>query len=193
MANASTTGFGFRPVKKIAQNDNNAGLSEYSVAASSALISHACLVQLTADGVVLASTNSTENNLGVLNGVFYTDATTSKPTWSNYSPASNTATDIVAYINDDPMQMYEVMSADTAFNQNEVGHCADQVLAAGTSPLFISSSKISATTATTLAQLFILGVSKDPDHSDTTEEGFSLRVQIREHILIGDDTPRAGI
>jgi len=193
MANASTTGFGFRPIKKVGQNDNNAGLSEYSVAASSALISHACLVQLTADGVVLAATNSTENNLGTLNGVFYTDATTSKPTWSNYSPASNTATDIVAYINDDPMQMYEVMSADTAFNQNEVGHCADQVLAAGTSPLFISSSKISATTATTLAQLFILGVSKDPDHSDTTEEGFSLRVQIREHILIGDDTPRAGI
>ena len=193
MANASTTGFGFRPVKKIAQNDNNAGLSEYSVAASSALISHACLVQLTADGVVLASTNSTENNLGTLNGVFYTDATTSKPTWSNYSPASNTATDIVAFINDDPMQMFEVMSADTAFNQNEVGHCADQVLAAGTSPLFISSSKISATTATTLAQLFILGVSKDPDASDTTEEGFALKVQIREHILIGDDTPRAGI
>ena len=26
------------------------------------------------------------------------------------------------------MQMFEVMSADTAFNQNEVGHLADQVL-----------------------------------------------------------------
>ena len=193
MANASTTGFGFRPIKKVGQNYNNAGLSEYSVAASSALISHACLVQLTADGVVLASTNSTENNLGTLNGVFYTDATTSKPTWSNYSPASNTATDIVAFINDDPMQMYEIMSADTAFNQNEVGHCADQVNAVGTTPLFISKSKISATTATTLAQLFILGVSRDPDASDTTEEGFALKVQIREHILIGDDTPRAGI
>ncbi len=193
MANASTTGFGFRPVKKIAQNYNDAGLSEYSVAASSALISHAAMVQLTADGVVLASTNSTENNLGTLNGVFYTDATTSKPTWSNYSPASNTATDIVCFINDDPMQMFEVMSADTAFNQNEVGHCADQVLEAGSSPLFRSKSKISATTAATQAQLFILGVSKDPDHSVTTEEGFALKVQIREHILIGDDTSRAGI
>ena len=193
MANASTTGFGFRPVKKIAQNYNDAGLSEYSVAASSALISHAAMVQLTADGVVLASTNSTENNLGTLNGVFYTDATTSKPTWSNYSPASNTATDIVAFINDDPMQMFEVMSADTAFNQNEVGHCADQVLEAGATPLFVSKSKISATTANTQAQLFIMGVSRDPDHSDTTEEGFALRVQIREHILIGNDTQRAGI
>tara|TARA_R110000787_G_scaffold31670_1_gene83847 strand:- start:33 stop:614 length:582 start_codon:yes stop_codon:yes gene_type:complete len=193
MANASTTGFGFRPIKKIAQNYNNAALSEYNVAASSALISHACLAQLTADGVVLASTNSTPNNLGTLNGVFYTDATSNKPTFSNFSPASNTATDIVAFINDDPMQMYEVMSADTAFNQNEVGHLADQVLAVGTTPLFISKSKISATTATTQAQLFIMGVSKDPDHSDTTVEGFALRVQIREHILIGNDTQRAGI
>jgi len=193
MANASTTGFGFRPIKKIAQNYNNAALSEYNVAASSALISHACLVQLTADGVVLASGNTTTNNLGTLNGVFYTDATSNKPTFSNFSPASNTATDIVAFINDDPMQMFEVMSADTAFNQNEVGHLADQVLAVGTTPLFISKSKISATTATTQAQLFIMGVSKDPDHSDTTVEGFALRVQIREHILIGNDTQRAGI
>jgi hypothetical protein len=193
MANASTTGFGFRPIKKVGQNYNNAALSEYSVAASSALISHACLVQLTADGVVLASGNTTENNLGTLNGVFYTDATTNKPTFSNFSPATNTATDIVAFINDDPMQMFEVMSADTAFNQNEVGHCADQVLAAGTTPLFVSKSKISATTANTQAQLFIMGVSRDPDHSDTAAEGFALRVQIREHILIGNDTQRAGI
>ena len=193
MANASTTGFGFRPIKKIAQNYNNAALSEYNVAASSALISHACLVQLTADGVVLASGNTTTNNLGTLNGVFYTDATSNKPTFSNFSPAANTATDIVAFINDDPMQMFEVMSADTAFNQNEVGHLADQVLAVGTTPLFISKSKISATTATTQAQLFIMGVSRDPDHSDTTEEGFALRVQIREHILVGNDTQRAGV
>ena len=193
MANASTVGFGFRPIKMVGQAYNNAGLSEYSVAASSALISHACLVQLTADGVVLASGNTTTNNLGTLNGVFYTDATSNKPTFSNFSPAANTATDIVAFINDDPMQMFEVMSADTAFNQNEVGHLADQVLAVGTTPLFISKSKISATTATTQAQLFIMGVSRDPDHSDTTEEGFALRVQIREHILIGNDTQRAGI
>ena len=193
MANASTTGFGFRPIKKIAQNDNNAGLSEYNVAASSALISHACLVKLTSDGVVLASGNTDVDNLGTLNGVFYTDATSNKPTFSNFSPASNTATDIVAFINDDPMQMYEVMSADTTFNQNEVGHCADQVVAVGVTPLFISRSKISATTANTQAQLFILGVSKDPDHSDISEEGFALRVQIREHILIGNNTQRAGI
>jgi len=75
------------------------------------------------------------------------------------------------------------MSADTAFNQNEVGECADQVNDVGVSPLFISKSKISATTDAGIAQLKIIGVSRDPDHSDTTAEGFALRVMICEHIL----------
>ena len=183
MANASTTGFGFRPIKKIGQNYNNEGLSEYSIASGSALISHACMVQLTANGVVLASGNTDENNLGVLNGVFYTDATTNKPTFSNFSPASNTATDIVALVTDNPQQMYDMMSADTAYNNNETGGCADQVGDVGVTPLFISKSKVSATTANTKAQLKIIGVSRDPDHSDITAEGFALRVMINEHIL----------
>jgi hypothetical protein len=183
MANTSTVGFGYRPIKMVGQAYNNAGLSEYSVAASSALISHACLVQLTTNGVVLAQGDGGVANLGTLNGVFYTDATSNKPTYSNFSPAANTATDIVAFVNDNPQQMFEIMSADTAFNQNEVGHCADQVLDVGVTPLFISKTKISATTAAGLKQLKILGVSKDPDHSDTTEAGFALRVMIAEHLL----------
>ena len=181
MANASTTGFGFRPIKMVGQAYNNMALSEYSVAASSALISHAAMVQLTADGVVLASGNTDENNLGTLNGVFYTDATTNKPTFSNYSPASNTATDIVAFVTDNPQQMYEVMSADTAFNQNEVGGCADQVASAGSSPLYISRSKISATTAGTKAQLKIIGVSKDPDNNELGSANVNFVAVINEH------------
>ena len=81
------------------------------------------------------------------------------------------------------MAMYEIMSADTAFNANEVGHCADQIFANGVSPLYISRSKISNTTANTKAQLKIIGVSRDPEHSDTTVEGFALRVMINEHVL----------
>jgi hypothetical protein len=183
MANANTVGFGYRPIKMVGQAYNNAGLSEYSVAASSALISHACLVQLTANGVVLASGDGGANNLGTLNGVFYTDATSNKPTFSNFSPAANTASDIVAFINDNPQQMFEVMSADTTFNQNEVGHCADQVNDVGVAPLFISKSKISATTSAAIKKLKIIGVSKIQDHSDTTEAGFALILMICEHLI----------
>ena len=183
MANASTTGFGLRPIKKVGQNDNNAALSEWSIAASSALISHNDLCMITTDGVVLTSGNTNVANIGSLNGAFYTDPTSNKPTWSNYWPAAVAATDAVAFISDDPYQMYEIMSADTAFNQNEVGHCADGVHDAGVTPLFISKTKISATTDPATAQLKILGVSRDPDHSDITEEGFALRVMINEHVL----------
>ena len=58
MANSSTVGFGLRPIKKVGQNDNNAALSEWSIAASSALISHHDLCKITTDGVVLTSGNT---------------------------------------------------------------------------------------------------------------------------------------
>ena len=183
MANSSTTGFGLRPIKHVGQTDDNAGLSEWSIASASALISHQDLCQVTADGVILVSGATDANNIGSLNGAFYTDPTSNKPTWSNYWPASVAASDAVAFINSNPLQMYEIMSADTSFDQNEVGECADVVSAVGTTPLFISKTKISATPANTIAQLKILGMSRDPDHSDATAEGFALRVMIDEHIL----------
>ena len=183
MANTSTTGFGLRPIKNVGQTDDNAGLSEWSIASGSALISHHDLCIITGDGVILVSGDGDASNVGSLNGAFYTDPTSNKPTWSNYWPASVAASDAVAFITSNPMQMYEIMSADTAFNQNEVGGCADSVPAVGTTPLFISKTKISATTSGTKAQLKILGVSTDPDHQDITAEGFALRVMIDEHIL----------
>jgi len=183
MANTSTTGFGLRPIKKVGQNDNNAALSEWSIAASSALISHNDLCKITGDGVILVSGDGEVNNVGSLNGAFYTDPTSNKPTWANYWPASVAATDAVAFITDDPYQMYEVMSNGSTFNQNQVGECADVVSAVGTTPLFISKTKISSSDSNTTAQLKILGMSRDPDHSDATEAGFALRVMINEHIL----------
>jgi hypothetical protein len=49
--------------------------------------------------------------LGSLNGVFFTDTTTSKPTWANHYEASNTATDIVGFVSDDPYERFEIQSA----------------------------------------------------------------------------------
>ena len=75
MANTSTTGFGLRPIKKVGQNDNNAALSEWSIASASALISHNDLCKITGDGVILVSADGDANNVGSLNGAFYTDPT----------------------------------------------------------------------------------------------------------------------
>ena len=48
--------------------------------------------------------------LGSLNGVFFTDASTSKPTYANNLNASNTATDIVGFVSDDPYERFEIQS-----------------------------------------------------------------------------------
>ena len=127
MANASTTGFGFKPVKMIGQSANTAGLSEYPVAANAAaLIYNQDLVDMQAELCCSGFTAGDQQILGSLNGVFYTDASTSKPTFQAYLLGSNTATDIVALVNDDPHQVFEVRSNNSgASAQGDVGATAE--------------------------------------------------------------------
>ena len=55
------------------------------------------------------------------------------------------------------------MSADTAFNQNEVGHCADQVNEVGGNSTVYFEIKNFGYNSGGIAQLKIIGVSRDPD------------------------------
>jgi hypothetical protein len=123
--------------------------------------------------------------LGSLNGVFYTDASTSKPTWANHLAASNTATDIVGFVADDPYERFEVQSNNAgASAQTDIGNNADIAYAAGATPNYISKVELDdATLATTTAQLKIVGVSKDPDNSDIGAANVNWVVMINEHFL----------
>ena len=183
MANQSTTGFGLRPLGKIGQNDNNAGLSEWSIAASSAAIFHHDMVMLTGDGVLLRSTDAVANNIGSLNGVFYTDSSTSKPTWANYSKVSNAATDIVALVNSDPQQIFEIRDATSTLAVADVGGTTKIVLGSGAAPNWVSTSTVYDAAGTAADQLKLLGVSFDEQNQDPTASGCIWRVQIYEHIL----------
>jgi hypothetical protein len=60
-------------------------------------------VQFLATGTIGVANTTTAVLLGSLNGVFYTDATDQKPRWANHLAASNTATDIVGFVSDDPI------------------------------------------------------------------------------------------
>jgi len=182
MANQSTTGFGLRPIAKIGQNDNNAGLSEWNVAASSAAMYHNDMVMLTADGVLLRSSNSSENNIGSLNGVFYTDPTKSKPTWSNYLPVV-AASDIVAFVNSDPHQIFEIRNATSTLAAADVGATSKIVLGAGATPNWVSTSTLFDTPGTAKDQFKLIGISRDPNNQDASSNGCIWRVQICEHIL----------
>ena len=186
MANSSSTGFGMKPVKMAGQSANTAGLGEYPVAASSSAIYNQDLVAAATSGFAAVAAAGTEQLLGSLNGVFYTDASTSKPTFQAYLLGSNTASDIVALVNDDPHQMYEIRSNNAgASAQTDVGNTADIAYSAGASPNYISRTTLNDSSLSDSAskQVKIVGVSRDPDNNDLASANVVWRVIISEHFF----------
>jgi hypothetical protein len=174
-----------KPVKMAGQSANTAGLGEYSVAASSSAIYNQDLVAMATSGFAAVAAAGTEQLLGSLNGVFYTDASTSKPTFQAYLLGSNTASDIVALVNDAPHQVYEVRSNNAgASAQTDVGNTADISYSAGATPNYISRTTLDdGSLATASKQVKIVGVSRDPDNNEIGSANVVWRVVISEHFF----------
>ena len=174
--------FGLKPIGKVGQNRDNQGLSEYSIAASATAIYFQDPVELAATGTITVAAAS-DALLGSLNGVFFTDATTDKPTYANHLNASNTATDIVGFVSDDPYERFEIQS-DGATAAADVGLNADIVYAAGSSPDYVSQVELDFSDQKTgTAQLRIIGISKDPDNNEAGSANVNLVTIINEHQL----------
>ena len=181
MANKDSA-FGLKPIGKVGQNRDNQGLSEYSIAASASAIYFQDPVELAATGTITVAAAS-DALLGSLNGVFFTDATTDKPTYANHLNASNTATDIVGFVSDDPYERFEIQ-ADGATAAADVGLNADIVYAAGSSPDYVSKVELQTSDQKTgTAQLRIIGISKDPDNNTAGSANVNLVTIINEHQL----------
>ena len=181
MANKDAA-FGLRAIGKVGQNRDNQGLSEYDIAASASAIYFQDPVELAATGTITVAAAS-DALLGSLNGVFFTDATTSKPTYANHLNASNTATDIVGFVSDDPYERFEIQS-DGATAAADVGLNADIVYAAGSSPDYVSQVELDFSDQKTgTAQLRIIGISKDPDNNTAGSANVNLVTIINEHQL----------
>jgi hypothetical protein len=186
MANQDAA-FGLKAIGKVGQNKDNQGLSEYNIAASSAAIYQNDAVQMQTTGYIRVGAADVPL-LGTLNGIFYTDASTSKPTWANHLAAGNTATDIVGFVADDPYERFEVQ-ADSTLAIADIGMNADISFKAGTSPNFISKSEVlTSAVVSTTAQFKILGVAKDIENSEksnatTYAANVNVVGVINEHFL----------
>ena len=184
MANKDAA-FGLKPIGKVGQNRDNQGLSEYSIAANASAVYFQDPVQALATGTVGVADTSAAVLLGSLNGVFYTDSSTKKPTWANHLDASNAATDIVGFVSDDPYERFEVQSNGTnAITQASVFLNYDIEYTAGDSANYVSKVELSETTGTTNSkQLRLIGFSKDPDNNDISSANVNMVVSINEHFL----------
>ena len=183
MANKDSA-FGLRPIGKVGQNRDNQGLSEYDIAASASAIYQNDPVEMAATGTITVAA-ATDTLLGSLTGVFFTDASTSKPTFANHLEASNTATDIKGFVADDPYERFEIQS-DDATAAADVGLNADIVYAAGSSPNYVSKVELDhSDLKTATAQLRVLAISKDIENNEAGSANVNLVVMINEHFLKG--------
>ena len=183
MANKDSA-FGLRPIGKVGQNRDNQGLSEYDIAASATAIFQNDPVEMAATGTITVAA-ATDTLLGSLTGVFFTDASTSKPTFANHLKGSNTATDIKGFVSDDPYERFEIQS-DENTAAADVGLNADIVYASGASPNFVSKVELDHSDLKTgTAQLRVLAISKDIENNEAGSANVNLVVMINEHFLKG--------
>ena len=168
MANQDAA-FGFRAVRHL--SGGTPRTEEYLIASGyTGVIYTGSPVAAVAGGQVELGAVGAVQMLGAFNGCFYTDPTTSKPTWKAYYPGSITASDIVANVYADPQIIYEGQhdGTPTVANNNHANH--DHVGTGGSTINGQSSAEIDTSTYTTTATgtWTQIGASKDPDNSDLT-------------------------
>ena len=182
MANKDAA-FGLKPIGKVGQNDDNQGLSEYKTdnTNNSAIFFQDPVKALAAGTIGVAAAGDVL--LGSFNGCFFTDSSTSKPTFANHLSANNAATDIVGFVADDPYERVEIQSDHTlASEQTDVFRLYNIIYTAGDSANNVSKVEWDdSTTSTVTNQLKVMGVSKNPDGNDLTTSNVNFVVTINEH------------
>ena len=188
MANKDAA-FGLRPLKTVGQQDDSTGMASYWIDAGDASVIYQGSPVIAAAGYIDIAAAASVPNMGAFWGCFYNDPTTLKPTFKNYYPGGITppsSKDIEAFVYDSPYQMFEVQSSNTgASAQADVYACADIVNpTAGSTTNGVSGQELDdGDLSNVIAQLKVVGVSRDPANSDLTAANVNWRVQIAEHLF----------
>ena len=178
MANVDAA-FGFVPIRYLSGNGYSRA-NKYTITSGLAEnIFTGDLVIITADGVITPHSASEVNNIGVFAGVSYT-ASDGSYVYSQYWPSGTTATNIAAYVYDDPYTVFKVQSAGTPA-QTDIGSCAEVVAGAGSTTTGQSGFEINGTMGAGTASCKILGLYESPDNAFGTNA--IMEVLINEHLL----------
>ena len=135
-------------------------------------------VKLAADGEIEKDTGTTAlTAVGIFMGCSYTDPTTNQKTFSTFWPASNAATDAMAYVIDDPFVVFQ-MQADEAMNTTDRGLNAAVVVTAGSSTIGKSKNALDGSTPATTNTLplriidFVDGPTSLPPKGTTASDAY---------------------
>ena len=172
MANRNTQGFGLIPAGTIGSTPSTQGQGKYLIDAGMAVdLFQGTAVKSAAGYIVTAQAAITNTCIGVLNGIFYNDASTLKPTFANFYKATITpanSEDTTAFVIDDPFQQY-VVGADDATGVTTILETYDMNSSAGSDTTGKSSSTLDiGTTSANGKQFRLLRSAEDPENEDAT-------------------------
>jgi len=189
--------FGFRQVGGLGSRPTSEGTSKYTIASGFADSIYAGDIveagagtseggtAIAAGYVGNAAETSSARNLGIFNGCFYTDPTTSKPTFKNYWP-TGTAAEAQAFVYDNPDDLFEVQAEGTLV-QATVARAVDMAYTSGSTINGRSKEEISVTAGADLA-VRVIRISGDPANSDIGSANANWIVKFNEHIYYNYST-----
>ena len=183
MANVAEK-FGLRPYRKLDGTPLVGAQNRYTIASNyGTAIFQGDLVQPTTAGNIERHTpNTSDAVVGVFNGVFYTDPTTSKPTFKNFYPGSIVADDITAFVIDDPDAVF-LADADEAFTRADLFRNYSMTNTTGVTQTGISKQQLDVSVSGTASTFVVqaIDISQDPDNSDTSSANANVLVRINNH------------
>ena len=86
--------------------------------------------------------------VGIFMGCFYTDPTTSQPTWNQMWPTGTVATDAMAFVLDDPDAVFR-MQANGSLAQTTLGNNIAVTQTSGSTTIMRSKNSVTASSAAT--------------------------------------------
>ena len=185
MANQDSA-FGMRLVGRVGGPATNVQ-NRYRIAANygTSIFQGDMVAQVTGGGVEVHADGGTVPIVGVFNGCRYTDPTTGKETFSNFYPASTNASDIEAFIIDDPMAIFEIQADDTFPVADLFGNFDIVYTSSGSTTTGISGAELDVTAGATTANLPLkaIDISRDPNNSDVSSANTNVLVVIQNHIF----------
>tara|TARA_R100001126_G_C4881234_1_gene179245 strand:- start:1029 stop:1613 length:585 start_codon:yes stop_codon:yes gene_type:complete len=185
MANKDAS-FGLKPVKMMGGSPYSGGQSRYRIAANygTSIFQGDLVMQVTGGGIEIHADGGTVPIVGVFNGCMYTDPTTSEQVFSNFYPASTNASDIIAFVHDDPNTVFEIQADDTFPVADLFGNFDIVYTNSGSTTTGISGAELDVTTGATTTNLPLkaIDISQDPENSDVGSANTNVLVVIQNHI-----------
>lgn len=176
--------FGLRPYRKLDGTPLVGAQNRYTIASgyATAIYQGDLVIPVTAGNIERHTAGNSTSVVGVFNGVTYTDPTTGKPTYKNYYPGSVAASDITAFVVDDPDAVF-LVDADAAFTRADLFQNYSVTNGTGSTQTGISEVQLDVSESGTNASFILqaVDISQDPENSDTSAANANILVRINKH------------